>query len=408
MGEAAMALANGVAAIKNARKSVLKDTGITDLRNTAGNPSGNSGDPGVNLAPMSSAQAPNVSGATAPGVDPLAPLPDASPEQGQAMGPMASSLLGQSQAPPAPAPQVDNPYAPDTPKELTGQPIEVVGDDWKPKKEDLLGKIADTILLLRGRRPVFRDKVDSHNMESALQGFQKDPETAIARVRQVDPEKAWQMNEDLSRVKANQALETQRMIDTRNKAGDIMGSMVNAITDSKNPEEIYAQKLPTIRKFAEYYGYDPSLLPDTYDKDTMNFIRQKGFSAYEQERLKDFDQTEARQADYQDRSLQALTQDRQARLEEEKRNHDIDNALAREKFDFDKTKTENGKPGPKNIFNKDTGEYRGLMSPDGQQAAVLGPDGKWKAYRLQRRGDLSSRVRAPAEDEIVNKKMGGK
>lgn len=390
--------------------SKLLTAAASTVSNAVGGHSNNSiaDDPGVHLDPASSAQAPNVSGATAPGVDPLAPLPDPTPPQSQNMGPMASSLLaqpqGQSSAPQLP----DNAYAPDTPKDIMASSaaddsIQVIGDDWKPKRMSPLENIADYFL-----GGLIRRHVKAANEASALKGFQKDPETAIARVRQVDPERAWKMNEDLSRVKANQALETQRMIDTRNKAGDIMGSMVNAITDSKNPEEIYTQKLPTIRKFAEYYGYDPSLLPDTYDKDTMNFIRQKGFSAYEQERLKDFDQTEARQADYQDRSLQALTQDRQARLEEEKRNHDIDNALAREKFDFDKTKTENGKPGPKNIFNKDTGEYRGLMSPDGQQAAVLGPDGKWKAYRLQRRGDLSSRVRSPAEDEIVNKKMGGK
>lgn len=215
-------------------------------------------------------------------------------QQGQALAqnqtPMMDALAGAPQPAAAPPPveavqaPVDNPYVADTPKDLNSD-ITVQADPWKPKKESLLGQIGDAVLLMKGMKPIFRERTDNKNMESAMEGFQKDPEQAIRRMRRVDPETAWKMQEDYTRMKANEELAQQRAEARRAQGGQMIGGILSSIPNDKTAADVYTKVLPTIRKMSEYYGYDPSLLPDKYDPDEINAMTHQGLSAYQAKRL---------------------------------------------------------------------------------------------------------------------------
>lgn len=247
-------------------------------------------------------------------------MPDASVPQptqiAQAQTPNQDAMFGQTRLPQGtieenPQP-VDNPYAPDTAKEIVVQ-----GDDWKPKHESFLGQIGDFLLMRRGMQPVFRQRTDEANLKSAMQGFQKDPETAISRVRQVDPELAAKLQEQQSRVNANNALTQQREAARMQQGSNVLGSMLGSITKSKDPAAIYSKTLPTMRAYAEAMHFPSDMLPDTYDPDIVGTLQNGGLSVYQQQRL-----------DQYNRGLNSLIQNRQATQDETKRAHMADEAEA--------------------------------------------------------------------------------
>jgi hypothetical protein len=235
-----------------------------------------------------------------PQVMPAAPqqpgMTDMSSPAAQQPGISMQDLYAPTQGQPAQAPApADNPYTQydnsGTPADVAQsvgtpvqQPITITGDDWHPKDESLLGKIGD--MMFGGE--TFRHRTDQANLKSAMQSFQKDPETAINRVRQVDPKAAWDMYQNLSGIKANEALEQQRIQDRQDKGRDRLGNMLGAL-DGPNAAAIYEKQLPMYRKYAEKYNLDPSELPDKYDADAIAALREQGISGYDQERLKQGD-----------------------------------------------------------------------------------------------------------------------
>lgn len=253
-------------------------------------------DPGINLgdptaglqAPGPAAAAPTegqgfsvaMPGGSAP-VDPLAPLPNATTSSAQQ--------------------PVDNPYVPDTPKELSqGDDITVTGDSWRPHKESTLGKIADTLLLLRGRAPVFRQRTDDANIRDAMKGYDRDPAAAIHRVGMVDTDAALKLRDYMEKMDANKLLQEERIQSMREKGYDRLAAVAGAITDPKvkDKETAYGQLLPTLRGLADQYHLDgENMFPDKYDPDKIGSIRAGGFTAYQQEALANQDQTNQRLTD---------------------------------------------------------------------------------------------------------------
>ena len=300
--------------------------------------------------------------------------------------PMASGLTNDQPAPP-PEP-FDNPYT------KTDQPIEedivVEGDDWKPKKLDFLGQLGDALLMARGRRPIFSERLRDRNMKDALQGAQKDPERAIARVRQVDPDTAWEMQEDLSRMKANEELAAGRALERKLKGGEMMGSMIASLPDDDaQAEAIYSKTYPTLQRMAEYFGYDKDLLPSKFDRGTIEAIKSQGMSAYEQARLRQFATTETREAAHQRRSLEALIQHREATRAEIARHNEATEALGEktysriERNEAMKRAEEEGV-----MLGSQFKQYQGLQpgqyvfSPDKKNVIMKRDDGYIYGYRV--------------------------
>lgn len=332
----------------------------------------------------------------------------AQPEQTQApvvQAPMMPAEQAPTVTPEPTAPQpVDNPYAADTAKEIANglgtsdapQDVTVKGDSWQPKHESVLGVIGDFLMMRRGMQPIFRQRTDEANLKSAMQGFQRDPETAISRVRKVDPEMAYKMQQQLQVTNTNKALEDTRIADLREKGLTRIGGMLGAIQQSKNPEAVYKQTLPTMRRWIDSYHLDPSILSDNYDSEAVNAIRMGSIDPYRQESLANSNASREDLNNYRQESLQSLNQHRE-NTEAETQRHNL--RL--------EEKSEKGKPTTRNVFG-DNNRFVGTVSADGRKAALQGIDGQWYAFRLRTPGDISSRVRSPGEDEMLRKQMGGK
>lgn len=392
MGELGKALASVKAAKDQLVGDAAKATGIP-LGGSSTNPSSTM--PG--LAPAGSLLAPTPEMATAQGVDrsqpgqyslgqnlqndPLAPLPEA-PSASEDKEPF------------------DNPYTP-----TDDQDIVVEGDPWKPKGPGVLGDIMDTLLMLKGKPPVFRIK---KNMPEILQGFAAGGEArneAISRMRQVHGQTAWEMARQDAQMDAADALAAERQQAMKIEAAKYTGSIIHAFAD--NPEG-YERVLPTARGLVERIGGDPELLPDTYDKDRIELAIGSALTPYNRERLEDFDKAERRQAGHQAAQRQSLDQHREATREETQRANQADEALAREKFVLQQQKSDKGQ---KTIFSLDRRDDQGRplpagsLSSDGRKLMLRGEDGKLYVYKLRQIGDITSRVIDHAATEELRKKM---
>jgi len=302
--------------------------------------------------------------------------------------PMQQALLSPPSQTPATQPMsdvqqpYDNPYVSDTPKELAqnDRPIEVTGDDWKPKKESILGQIGDFMLMRRGMQPVFRQRTDQANLESAMQGFQKDPETAISRVRKIDPEMAMRLQEQQSRVQANQELAKQRLMARQEAGGKLMGGVLSSLPKDDTAPAVYQKILPKLRGMADYYGYPSDLFSDKYDKDEINAMVSQGITPYQAqrlgqqerstqseinyrgERLKDFDAQNAETRRYH-QSMEGISQQR------------VDQAAANAAKTPDKSvSTLQTKYGPMEVVGGKKGR---LVGPDGNVHYYLNVNGTW-------------------------------
>lgn len=397
MGELGKALASVGAAAKAAQTSALGAVGYPTELLATGKGGGSPTSTMPTLAPAGSLLAPTPEMATAQGVDqsqpgqyalgqnlqngPLAPLPEA-PSAEEDREPF------------------DNPYTP-----TDDQDIVVEGDSWKPKGPGILGDIMDTLLMLKGRPPVFRIK---KNMPEILQGFAAGGEArneAISRMRQVHGQTAWEMAKDDAQMDAADALAQQRQLEIKLKAAEYTGSIIHAFAD--NPEG-YERVLPTARGLVERLGGDPELLPEKYDKDRIELAIGSALKPYPRERLEDFDIKEQRQAEHQRAQRESLEAHYSATREEKRRANQADEALAREKFILQEKR---GDKGSKTIFSLDRRDDKGRpmpagsLSSDGRKLMLRGEDGQLYVYKLRKVGDITSRVVDHAATEELRKKM---
>ncbi len=374
---------------------VLKAVGaVRDLKQSIGSNGADRSDPGVSLAPppdfSSIAQDPIAASIGAPQPQGFSLLSQAMPTQ----------QADTAQAAPAPdAKPVDNPYVDDTPKELADdEPITVTGDRFQPKHESLLGKIADTLLILRGRQPVFRQRTDAANMREAMKNYSADPEAAARRVNLIDADAAQKLRESTQRMQNNELIQASNLGTLQDKGFDRLASLSGAIQSSKDPAANYQRMLPTLRAVAGQYKLDDTVqFPDQYDANTLGNIKKGGLTVYQQEALQNQDETNKRITDNADRNYKETV-----------RYHNIQRELAtgrlavsQQNADRPRGKAANA---PKNLFWED-GRTAGTLSADGRRAALVGPDGKWYAFRLRVPGDVSTRVRAPAEDAMLQAAM---
>lgn len=274
--------------------------------NAAGFHSGDTSDPGAQL--MSDP----LGGAPAMQASPLSALypnmPDfsqAGTQQAQGGLPAMDAPQMEQSAPQAPEtpqaapvdtqPYDDNNYS--TPQQIAssiGQggnddTIGVTGDGWKPKKETGIGRIMDTLLELRGRRPIFKDRTDDANLQSAMenaQGDEKpgiDQQKLISRIRKFNPDMADKMQNQLTtqtRLQGN--LDRQNDVFDMKKE-EIVRDRVASMMSAVKPTDVEGMKKMRQRVIAygNNKGYDFSQeLPEDmtgfdYDSFRLGQVKMK-------------------------------------------------------------------------------------------------------------------------------------
>lgn len=379
MGELGKALASVAAA---------KDQFVSDLAKSTGIPFG-----GANSNPAS--QMP----ALAPAGSLLAPTPEMQAAASVAATPSANPYDNIMNSPAlAPAqpetPETseesqpyNNPYTP-----ADDNPIEVVGDPWQPKGPGWLGDIMDTLLMLKGKPPVFRLR---KNYPEILKGFTQGGEKrdqAIRRMQQVYGPAAWDMAREDAQMDAADALAMQRRNENFIKAGEVAGSMLEA---SKGDPEAYAKALPLAQGIiSRIAGPDGSdlLLPREYDKEKINAVIGMALSPYQARTLDQNERQIKQLGEHRALTREETTRHNQATEGETRRNNDVDNALGEKKFIV----SQRDNKGIQTILGPDR-KPRGSISPDGTKAKIQAPDGRVFRFQLLRPWDLSSRV--PVRDE---------
>lgn len=203
-----------------------------------------------------------------------------------------------------------------TPPDAGGVGADIVMEAFKPKKANFFQRFADAYLMLNGGRPVFEPKIRNQNMQAAMEGFTEDPAAAIARLRKVDPEKAWEL---LDKYKDNERADktADSLADGRQeKFLTRMGGMLYAIKDlpPDKREAAYQKQLPMLRRYAQDRNI-PFELPDTFNEEDINSwvmgsvspeeqLKLESLSAYRKARLGQMQQTIDQRGDYQQERLE--------------------------------------------------------------------------------------------------------
>jgi hypothetical protein len=188
-----------------------------------------------------------------------------------------------------PIAQPDNSAAPDA-----SQPgITVTGDSWQPTHESLLARIGDLFF-----RNAFHNRIEEKDKEDLMQGFQADPTTAIARMRQIDPRAAWTMynqyleNQDRGVTAKKNDAATNVLIDKA--VLPQIGGMVQAIANETNPdkqEALWEKARPRILAVGNQYGRDYSdVFPEKFDPDTISLAIGQAINPARQQTIKQGDE----------------------------------------------------------------------------------------------------------------------
>jgi hypothetical protein len=151
--------------------------------------------------------------------------------------------------------------------ELDDEEVTIKGDDWKPPhKENILGKVMDTLLMLRGRQPVFRPKVDAANMRDAFasHGSKDPPEMLFNRIEKINAPVAEEMRRKYHQVhnrdeliKLQEESVLAQAEERKQKARNALAPTLKAIQKSNDPEGMAARILPEINKRAARMGLEP-------------------------------------------------------------------------------------------------------------------------------------------------------
>jgi hypothetical protein len=203
----------------------------------------------------------------------FAPVAQAAP---QGLPPMLQALTAPTDAAQAQAPSMSS---------MTSAPAT---DAWHPHRRTTLGGIADVLisLLLPGFHP-FADKNNNQNMEEAMQDFTTDPLKSIRRLAMLhghegDATKLYENYVDDNRQQGT--LDRQnRALDMRND--DYMYNQTANMMGAAN-EQNWPQMRELAIKRGQMRGVDVSgLIPEQYDPDSIEFIRNGAVKTKDQMRM---------------------------------------------------------------------------------------------------------------------------
>lgn len=312
----------------------------------------------------------------------------------------------------APAPAVDH-----TPWYLQGPTNDVLGggeeeprysdidvEGFAPTKRNLLGKIADALVVGYGGAPIYEGRMKERDTTRALKGYLDDPQESLRRLMQVNPDAAVklanQLRDDTRADRVAGRLEDANSLKYMGR----LGGMINAIKNSSNPEEQYTRMYPKLKEFADRYKLPTHGLPETWDEEAINAyvmsnvdvddqIKQAQLQVYREGRLSQMD----RGLDIRERGVENTQDYREERLED---------------FDDDREERRNrprgrgsrggNSDGPMYIEDKNTGERVGMVNEDRTTAYVEQGDTVY-LFRVKRDGSLGSLIRKVPREEFYKK-----
>jgi hypothetical protein len=185
-------------------------------------------------------------------------------------GPMSEKVMGFPSVPLGNSPMPQEAGMGPTPQE---EAVAVKG--WKPKERSLLGILADAYLQSQGMAPAYKQRIETKNMQNAMEGFTNDPLESVRRMAQIPgmQEKAWTLyNQIIDNKRADGTLERQnRALDMRND--DYIYQMTAGMMGAAN-EGTWSKMRDLAIQRAQSRGVDVShLIPEMYDADSVKFMQ---------------------------------------------------------------------------------------------------------------------------------------
>lgn len=201
------------------------------------------------------------------------------PQYGQPQPSQAQQPVGPSPSPMSPtapmAEQAPAPYYPESPAPAptpAENDITVRGDSWSPRKQTVLGAIADAIASYTDDGTPFADARDKRNMMEASQTMTSDPMKAIRRISKIDPKTAWELlNQAQDNVRQQGGLDRQnRALDLQNE--NLLFTRAAGMMRVATPANWQAMREQAL-KFGQTRGMDLSqYIPEQYDPDSIAFF----------------------------------------------------------------------------------------------------------------------------------------
>lgn len=162
----------------------------------------------------------------------------------------------------------------------------------KPKKLGWFRRLQDNILVSQGKTPINQLRFNQKRLNEALGGFQDDPQGTIDKVMKIDPELGFKMYDKFAdNERSRRSAEALTLL----RQGQIM-DRISRLTDPRVAnEKTWPTVYPILQRLAETNGVDlaPYGLSETYDPTKIEALRSGGTNVYQQERLEDFDNSEA-------------------------------------------------------------------------------------------------------------------
>jgi hypothetical protein len=171
-------------------------------------------------------------------------------------------------------------------------------DNWKPHHAGILGQIADYILGTH-----FGRENESRNMQGALEHFQTNPQEAINRLMQVNPDAAVKLydkvtdnnREQGTLTRQNRALDGVLENQVLNRTANMMGA-----ANEKN----WAQMREQAIAYGNSHGFDVSpYVSQTYDPDGVDLMRAGAVPVKAQIAQQETHDYHAATTDYRNKSL---------------------------------------------------------------------------------------------------------
>lgn len=168
-----------------------------------------------------------------------------------------------------------------------GDDVTITGDAWKPKDRTFLGKLGDALSVMSGGGTPFKDKRDEENMQNAISNFASDPLTAIRHIARIPGHQKealalYEHYNDNQRQQGN--LDRQNNIFDMKKE-ELVYNRVAGMMGAANPGS-WAKMRNLAQTVADKYKVDiTGLIPEAYDADSIEYIRQGAIKPKDQERI---------------------------------------------------------------------------------------------------------------------------
>jgi len=287
----------------------------------------------------------------------------------------------------------------------TGSPADVlINPDlevtaMKPTKRNLLGKIADSVLLAYGKPPIYESRMRERDLQNAMEGFTQDPLNTIRRIGQIPgyAEEALKLfNQQQDNARADVA--TESLAESRKaKLFPRIGGLLRAIQKAQDPNSAYKNNLSRLRRLQEMAG-DTETLPDEYNPEAIEQYIGLTIDPEDQIRMEALEQYRADKLDLDERKFRSQDSYRQERLE------DFDNAESgrneRANNRPNNRRGSSGGPAGVRVVRDPQGNVVGVLDKTGKVAKVKAPDGGHQYFEVLPNGRLGKRI----PNELVKEK----